>query len=546
MLTSDPHIYAAGDAVEVDDFAGNFKTLIPLAGPANRQGRLAADNIFGIKSAYKKTQGTGICKIFDLTAAMTGLNEKTCKKINRKYQKIFIYPASHASYYPGARPMSLKLLFNPENGKILGAQAVGGEGVDKRMDVLAVSLRSGLTVFDLCDMELCYAPPYGSAKDPVNYAGFVASNYINGLIDIFHPEDIKDDGTQFLLDVREKSEFDAGTIPGAVNIPHYELRAKSGNLPKDKDILAFCRSGVRSYLACRVLKQKGFKCKNLSGGYMTYKYSVGMEEKRRPDFQEETFDDTGSVCAAGGNASGQGKTIKVDASGLQCPGPVTKLKDAVEKAGAGDIIEISFTDPGFMTDVSAWCQNTGNTLLSLSENNGKCLAVVSKCAVPTAAPDEIKTKNKTLVVFSGDFDKVTAAFIIANGARTMNSEVTMFFTFWGINALRKNENIKVKKNFIEKMFGFMMPKGADKLSLSSMNMLGAGLFMIKGIMKKKNVLSLPELIKTALENGVKIVVCTMSMDLMGIKKEELIDGVSFGGVATYLNEADKGAVNLFV
>lgn len=302
MRTSGPDIYAVGDAVEVDDFVGNFKTLIPLAGPANRQGRIAADNIFGIKSTYKKTQGTGICKVFNLTAAMTGLNEKTCKKINAKYQKIFIHPVSHASYYPGAQAISLKLLFNPENGKILGAQAIGREGVDKRIDVLSVALRHGLTVFDLCDMELCYAPPYGSAKDPVNYAGFVASNYINGLVDIFHTEDIKNDGSQFLLDVREKSEFDAGTIPGAVNIPHYELRTKPGNLPKDKDILVFCRSGVRAYLACRVLKQKGFKCKNLSGGYMTYKYSVDREEKKT-DFQEETSDDAGSVCANSGNGN---------------------------------------------------------------------------------------------------------------------------------------------------------------------------------------------------------------------------------------------------
>ncbi|MFC1490085.1 FAD-dependent oxidoreductase [Candidatus Latescibacterota bacterium] len=271
MRTSDPSIYAVGDAVEVTDLVGGFQTVIPLAGPANRQGRIAADTIFGRHSIYKKTQGTAICKVFDITIAMTGMNEKNLKRVGRKYEKIYIHPANHATYYPGASSISLKLLFDPDDGKILGAQAVGYEGIDKRIDVLAVAIRAGMTVYDLEHLELAYAPPYGSAKDPVNFAGFVAGNILRGDADVCHYEDVKNPGDdQFLLDVRTKFEFSAGTIPGAVNIAVDDLRDLLEELPKEKEILITCQVGLRGYLACRILKQHGFKCRNLSGGYKTY------------------------------------------------------------------------------------------------------------------------------------------------------------------------------------------------------------------------------------------------------------------------------------
>jgi rhodanese-related sulfurtransferase len=271
MQTNDPDIYAVGDAIEVKDFVGGFNTLLPLAGPANRQGRIAADNVMGRNSEYKGTQGTGICKVFDLAAGMTGMNEKSLKRIGKPYQKIYVHPASHASYYPGASPISLKLLFDPETGKILGAQAVGSDGVDKRIDVLSTAIRAGMTVYDLEELELSYAPPYGSAKDPINYAGFVASNALCGDVDICHTEDMlnpRED--QLLLDVRTTVENDLGTIPGSVNIPVQQLRDRISELPKDKELLVFCQVGLRGYLACRILKQKGFRCKNLTGGYKTF------------------------------------------------------------------------------------------------------------------------------------------------------------------------------------------------------------------------------------------------------------------------------------
>lgn len=271
MQTSDPSIFAVGDAVEVVDFVGGHSTLIPLAGPANRQGRIAADNICDRDSTYPGTQGTAICKVFRLAVATTGLNEKNLKRTGRRYEKVYVHPAHHAGYYPGAAQMSIKLLFDPQEGTILGAQAVGTDGVDKRIDVIAVALRAGMTVRQLQDVELCYAPPFGSAKDPVNYAGFVASNVISGDVAICHAEDVtaSPDG-RMLLDVRTPTEVAEGTIPGAVNIPLDEIRDRLSELPRDKELLVFCQVGLRGYIACRILSQAGFRCRNLTGGYKTY------------------------------------------------------------------------------------------------------------------------------------------------------------------------------------------------------------------------------------------------------------------------------------
>ena len=277
MRTSDPAIYAIGDAVEVPHLVGGRPAFIPLAGPANRQGRIAADNIFGRPSVYKSSQGTAICKVFGLAIGMTGLSEKALKRAGRPYEKVYIHPTSHAGYYPGAKQMSLKLLFDPKGGGILGAQAVGADGIDKRIDVLAVAMRAHMTVHDLKDLELSYAPPYGSAKDPVNYAGFVASNVLAGDVALCHVADVTSPRPdQVLLDVRTPGEVEAGTIPGARNIPVDELRTRLAELPKDKEILAFCQVGLRGYLACRILSQNGFKCRNLSGGYKTYKAATAM------------------------------------------------------------------------------------------------------------------------------------------------------------------------------------------------------------------------------------------------------------------------------
>jgi rhodanese-related sulfurtransferase len=277
MATSDPHIWAVGDAVEVRDAVVDGPALIPLAGPANRQGRIAADNILGRPSTYAGTQGTAICKVFDLAFAMTGQTEKGLLRRGLPYRKIYVHPADHATYYPGAQAMSLKLLFEPGSGRILGAQAVGGAGVDKRIDVLATAMRGGLTVFDLEDAELCYAPPFGSAKDVINMAGFVAANVLRGDVELWEPEELAGlTDTQVLMDVRTLQEFQKGSLPGACLAPVDELRDRLEDLDREKEYLVFCQVGLRGYLACRLLTQLGYRVRNLSGGYKRYQMELGV------------------------------------------------------------------------------------------------------------------------------------------------------------------------------------------------------------------------------------------------------------------------------
>jgi NADPH-dependent 2,4-dienoyl-CoA reductase/sulfur reductase-like enzyme/rhodanese-related sulfurtransferase len=274
LQTTDPDIYAVGDAIEVKDFVTGQPTQVPLAGPANRQGRIAADHIFGRAARYRGTQGTAIVRVFDLTAAMTGASEKTLQRAKRAYRKVYVHPTHHAGYYPGAEAMTLKLVFDTTDGKLLGAQAVGGRGVDKRIDVLAVAIQAGMTVFDLEEMELAYSPQYGSAKDPINMAGFVAAGLLRG----DHPQVNLEstvagstNGRPLLVDVRTPQEYERGHIPGAVNIPVDELRSRLNELPGDRELTVYCQAGQRGYFATRILNQVGYKATNVGGGYKTYR-----------------------------------------------------------------------------------------------------------------------------------------------------------------------------------------------------------------------------------------------------------------------------------
>jgi len=273
LQTSDPRIWAVGDAIEVRDAVTGDWSLIPLAGPANRQGRIAADNIFGRPSRYTGTWGTAILRLFNLTAGCTGANEKSLRKAQISYQALHLHPGSHAGYYPGAEPIAMKILFAPDTGRLLGAQAIGREGVDKRIDVLSTALKAGMTVHDLAELELAYAPPFGSAKDPVNLAGMAAQNVLAGDVHLaqWHEVTSLDPATTALLDVRSEEERAAGFLPGSIHIPLDELRGRLGELPRDREIIAYCHSGQRSYFASRILVQHGFRVRNLTGSYRTWK-----------------------------------------------------------------------------------------------------------------------------------------------------------------------------------------------------------------------------------------------------------------------------------
>lgn len=529
LETSDANIYAAGDGVEVKNFVTDEQTLIPLAGPANRQGRIIAENICDMNSTYKKSLGTSVLKVFNLTVASVGINEKQLKNSNIPYWKTFIYGRSHAGYYPNSTQTLYKLLFSPE-GKIYGAQAVGEDGVEKRIDVISTIMRNNGTIQDMIDSELCYAPPYSLAKDPVNVLGMNADNILKGFV---KPAYIEDLDNAFLIDVRMKIAYETKTIPGAINIPINEIRNKFDEIPKDKKVILFCNTGQTSYIVSRILEQKGFdNIYSLMGGIELYKEITKNKE--------EKVVEKIPVLASISNSN---KT-KIDASGLQCPGPIMKVSKALESAENGEIFEIISTDRGFKSDIGAWCNSTGNVLLELKQENKQIIATIQKGKI--VENKVINNKNgQTIVVFSNDLDKALAAFIIANGAKASGKDVTMFFTFWGLNILRKPK-VKVKKNLIDKLFGLMMPKGAEKLILSKMNMLGIGSLMMKLVMKNKNISTLTELIEQAQNAGIKFIACNMSMDVMGIKEEELISGVEIGGVAKYISESENSNSNLFI
>lgn len=542
MQTSDADIYALGDATEVKNLVTGQPSLIPLAGPANKQGRIVADNIiFGNKKKYAGSIGTSIAKVFDLTVAATGANAKLLQRNNIPYTSSYTHGASNAGYYPGAVPMSIKILFDPENGKLLGAQIVGFNGVDKRIEMLEQVIQRGGTVYDLTELEHAYAPPYSSAKDPVNMAGFVAENILKGKSKIIQWRELAElPANTIRIDVRTRDEHKLGSIPGFINIPVDELREHLDELPKDKLIVVSCAVGLRGYLAYRILVQNGFKnVRNLSGGYKTWSVATAPVKEVAP-CNPGSSEGANCECSAI-------PTLKVDACGLMCPGPVMQLKKNYETLKTGEQLQITATDQAFGKDVASWCKVTGAELVALENKNGVVAATIRK-QEKTALHASVQNNadNKTLIVFSDDLDKALASFVIANGAASTGKKVTMFFTFWGLNVIKKQQKPAVSKDIFGKMFGWMLPTHSGKLKLSKMNMGGAGSWMMRLIMKQKRIDSLESLIQQAVDNGVEMIACTMSMDVMGVQKEELMDNVTLGGVASYLERAEEANVNLFI
>jgi peroxiredoxin family protein/rhodanese-related sulfurtransferase/TusA-related sulfurtransferase len=405
-----------------------------------------------------------------------------------------------------------------------------------------------MSVYDLEELELSYAPPYGSARDPLNIAGFMAGNMLRGDIGSidWNEVDQLDREKNVLLDVRNPEELAIGMLNGALNIPLGQLRGRTKELPRSKRIVVYCQVGQRGYVASRILRQNGFDAVNLNGGYKTYSHAV-CAQSNFDTFEHVSIDSREHIQEIPPFNPDDAHQFTVDACGLQCPGPILKLYNKTKEVQPGDVITVQATDFGFTSDVKAWADRTGNRLLSVDSANGIITAKIQKGVEKTQEKGTgTMSQDKTMVVFSGDLDKAIAAFIIANGAASMGHKVTMFFTFWGLNLLRKDNPPKVKKNLIEKMFGFMMPRGANKATLSQMHMAGMGTAMIKGIMKKKNVASPPELIQSAQENGVIIQACQMSMDLMGIHKEELLDGIDIVGVATMVHASDDSNATIFI
>lgn len=566
LQTSDDSIYAIGDAIEFRHPITGKPWLNYLAGPANRQGRIVADNILGAQIAYEGSIGTSIAKVFDMTVASTGVPGKRLRQESINYRSSTIHPASHAGYYPDALPMSIKITFDPQTGKLYGGQIVGYNGVDKRIDEIALVLKREGTIYDLIKVEQAYAPPFSSAKDPVAVAGYVAENIITGKMKPVYWRQLRDIEMEniFLLDVRTPDEFSLHTLPNAVNIPLDELRDRIDELPKDKMIYVFCAVGLRGYLAYRILVQHGFEnVRNLSGGLKTYRAATAPIILREENSSEETMKpQEKGECKNRPDCQKQpitikyerpvdsdrpAETLKIDACGLQCPGPILKMKKTMDSMFPGQRVEITSTDPGFPRDAGAWCNSTGNRLISKEAGQGKFVVTIERgepksCNLVTTCDG----KAKTFIMFSDDLDKALATFVLANGAAATGQKVTIFFTFWGLNVIKKINKPNVEKDIFGKMFSMMLPSSSKKLKLSKMSMGGIGGKMMRYIMNQKGIESLESLRQEALENGVEFIACQMSMNVMGVKEEELLDEVTIGGVATYMERADNANINLFI
>lgn len=557
LQTSHEHIYAVGDAIEFPHPITGKSWLNFLAGPANRQARIVADNmVLGNRLKYEGSVGTSIAKVFDITVASTGLPAKRLKQMEIPYLSATIHSGSHAGYYPDSRQMDIKITFSPSDGRLYGAQIVGYEGVDTRINQYALAIKTGATVDDLTRLEHAYAPPFSSAKDPVAISGYVAGNILAGKMTPLYWRELEQADTTkvILVDVRTTDEYALGTIGGAVNIPLDDLRERMGEIPTDVPVWLFCGVGLRGYLASNILKANGYRdVRNLIGGLKTYRAATA--KLVAPADFDTAADSHSSEAAVHYNHSCEtsvcegGKTIvRVDACGIQCPGPILKMKQAMDGLAPGERLEVRATDAAFPRDAEAWCRTTGNRFLGRHSESGVYIAMIEKttpCAVEASKPQQ-GDSGKTLILFSDDLDKVLATFVLANGAAATGRKVSIFFTFWGLNAIKKTNGPKVTKDFFGRMFSWMLPSDSTRLALSKMNMMGMGAKMMRYLMRKKGVDSLEELRQQAVDNGVEFIACQMSMDVMGVRREELLDNVTVGGVATYMERAEKANVNLFI
>ena len=547
LQTSDEAIYAVGDAIEFPHPITGKPWLNFLAGPANRQARIVADNmVFGNTKKYEGSIGTSIAKVFDMTVASTGLPAKRLKQMEIPYLSATIHSGAHAGYYPGALQMNIKITFSPTDGRLYGAQIVGYDGVDKRIDQYALAIKNGATVEDLTRLEHAYAPPFSSAKDPVAISGYVAGNILSGKMTPLYWRELQqaDLSKVTLVDVRTTDEASLGSIPGAVNIPLDDLRERMNEIPTDRPVYLFCGVGLRGYLASNILKGHGYQdVRNLIGGLKTYKSATTPVL-----LPTENNDEKEAISSCPVPVPSSTEAIRIDACGIQCPGPILKLKKSMETLHPGQRLEVLATDAGFPRDAEAWCRTTGNKFIENRSEGGKYMVVLEKSTPCSVEATKITSeeKGKTFILFSDDLDKTLATLVLANGAAATGKKVSIFFTFWGLNAIKKVHKPKVQKDIWGKMFSMMLPSDSTKLALSKMNMMGIGAKMMRFLMKKKGVDSLETLRQQAIDNGVEFIACQMSMDVMGVKREELLDEVTIGGVATYMDRAEQANVNLFI
>ncbi|MFW5995873.1 MAG: FAD-dependent oxidoreductase [Halanaerobiaceae bacterium] len=580
LRTSDENIYAVGDAVEVKNFVSGKPDFVPLAGYASKQGRVVANNIAGRKEKFNGVQRTTAIKMFDMIAASTGLTEEELEDIGIDYRVSYTISYHHAGYYPGATPLTIKVIFRSADGRLLGAQITGFKGVDKRIDVLSTALRYDKTVFDLQELELACAPPFGAAKDPVNIAGFAAGNILNGDVDPVQPlefVEMEQEELQ-LLDVRNEIEKRIGEIEDSITIPLSELRENLDRLDRERPVLVYCANGMRSYIACRILSQNGFnEVKNLQGGYRLYSTIMAGREDIVTDAPEgkirdgeigkkgtegeETVpvEDSGldNKETADGIAGEEGDTEasdkhageedikRVDVSGLTYPHPLLTVKNSLEGMGEGEELLIETSSPAQTRDILSLCRSIN--LAHVKSFSAQDYSVIVEKSSP---PEETEPKRGiSMVVFSGEFDRVAAALLMATTAAAAGRNVHLFFTFWAVNILRKDREKNIDEEFMKNIFSRINSgedsENSDDLSLSRIGLLGKDPEIFRRIIENRDIESLTDLIALALENGVSLSACYMSMQLMGLKRNQLIEKIDVKGYASYF-ESSAGEINMFV
>jgi len=575
--TGHPDVYAVGDVCESNDALLGGPSALALGGPANRQGRIAAEHIVqqNSSSPYRGNIGTAIVRVFDKTAGVSGYTLKRLAASGIEHDFVIVNAAQHASYYPGASNLQMLLSWEKATGRVLGAQISGSDGVDKRLDVMATALAAGMKIEQLAQLELSYAPPFGNAKDIINIAAFAALNKRDGLIDFVY--ELPEDDSARIIDVRPREVAELRPLQHAINIPLSELRQQLAGLDADKNYVVACNLGKTSYFAARILAQHGLRVKSLGAGLGFYfnkqrhtpqnllkqakQASLnGCNSPAENSKQNHSDCMNSNSCntpqapalpeqATAGSASQN--VLQVDCRGLACPGPIVRLKQQLEQNPEAGTIEVLAEDSGFISDIKAFAKSY-NLAITASQSERRPYSFTLQ-RQPAHSPGSTSTqdagparKGVSLVVFSNDMDKLLAALVIANGALAMGGKATLFFTFWGLSALRKQPERAVSKDFMGRMFGWMLPKNMDKLPLSRMNMFGMGAPMLKMRMRDKNLPNPAGLLQEARAMGLRIVACTMSMEAMGITKEELIDGVEYGGVADFLDSAGQTATNMFI
>ena len=554
MQTNNKDVYAGGDLVYSTHAVTGEQVFSPLAWGANRQAKVIANNING--STHDKqppTFQTAIIKLFRVPGAQTGLSEFEAKKLGIDYDISFVNLNNHAGYYPGSQKVNFKLIYEKKTNRILGAQSIGASS-DKKIDIIVTALAGKLDLYQLLNLNLSYSPPYGSAKDVVNVAAAVAINKIERKFKTKLARDIK--AGEITIDVRPTEITEINPFEGATNIPLTVLRDRISEIPKDKEINILCNTGHESYNAISILLGLGYtKLTNIIGGFSLYKEQLKAKAGKVKKAKAVNSNNSAPKVA---KKAVNAKEIEVDCSGLACPGPIMKVHKAIKEANDGDVFNITATDFGFEDDIVTWTEKNKHTLISVSNDGSTVKAVISKGQDSSIVVDEDakalaqmmmgEKENATIVLFSGEYDKAIAALIIAQAAASIGKKVTVFATFWGLNALRvkPSRGNKPKKKFMKKMFAKMMPRGVDKMGLSNMNMGGMGKKLIVSTMKKHNVKAPSEMLKDSIELGVDFIACTMSMDLLGITKQEIIEGASFAGAAKYVSRADDSNLTLFI